>query len=199
MGQWFAPERYEADGFVLRAYGPGDGALLVEAHRESYEHLRPWMSWAVPDQPVDDAEVNARRFYAKYLLHEDFVLGIFSVDERRLLGGTGFHLTEGALATDCAEIGMWIRASAAGQGLGTRALLAMLAWGFSDWNWQRLAWRCDDRNHASMRVAEKAGLSFEGLARGQKMQVGDGRRNTAIYALTKPDYLARRGATVAPP
>jgi RimJ/RimL family protein N-acetyltransferase len=195
MPTWFAPERYQAEGFVIRTYAAGDGSRLAEAQNESYEHLRRWMAWAVPHQAVEDAEINARRFYAKYLLHEDFVVGIFSKDEQRLLGGTGFHLTEGALTTGCAEVGMWIRASAAGQGLGTRVLRAMLDWGFTEWPWYRLSWRCDERNRASIRVAEKGGLLYEGRARGQKDLVGDGRRNTALYALTKQDFLAAPSAS----
>jgi RimJ/RimL family protein N-acetyltransferase len=198
MGEWFAPERYATNDFVLRCYAAGDGARLREANVESFEHLRPWMPWATPEQSPDDAEILVRRFHAKYLLHEDFVLGIFSPDEQRLLGGTGFHLREGPLATKCAEIGMFVRASAAGHGLGTRVLSAMLRWGFSEWPWLRLSWRCDDRNLASLRVAEKCGLRLEGTLRGQAAEVGDGRRNTACYALTReefsgaPSHAARR-------
>ncbi len=189
---WFAPERWEADGFVLRGYDAGDGPLLADANAESYEHLRPWMPWATPQQSVDEAEGVARRFRARYLLHEEFTIGVFSPDERRLLGGTGFHLREGPLAHGCAEIGMFIRASEAYRGLGTRVLSAMLSWGFSEWPWLRLSWRCDDRNKASMRVAEKNGLLLEGMLRGQKAEVGDERRNTACYGITKEDFLARK-------
>jgi RimJ/RimL family protein N-acetyltransferase len=120
-----------------------------------------------------------------------FVVGVFSPDGERLLGGTGFHLREGPLSSASAEIGMFVRASEAGKGLGTRVLSAMLHWGFGEWPWQRLSWRCDDRNKASLRVAQKAGLSHEGSLRGQKAEVGDERRNTACYGITKPDWLGR--------
>lgn len=193
MGQWFAPERFEGRGFVIRPYDAGDGLLLASANIESYEHVRPWVSWATRDQTPDDAEILVRRFRAKYLTHEDFVLGVFSQDEKRLLGGTGFHLREGPLSGGCAEIGMFVRASEAGRQLGTRILRALLEWGFRDWPWLRLSWRCDDRNFASVRVAEKAGLSLEGVLRSQAAEVGGGRRNTCCYAITKQDWLARRG------
>jgi RimJ/RimL family protein N-acetyltransferase len=193
MGQWFAPDRYEARDFVLRPYDAGDGVQLASANVESYEHLRPWMSWATPEQSPDDAEVLVRRFRAKYLMHEDFVLGVFSRDEKRLLGGTGFHLREGPLSSGCAEIGMFVRSSEAGRQLGTRILQAMLQWGFRDWPWLRLSWRCDERNIASVRVAEKGGLSLEGVLRGQAAEVGGGRRYTACYAITKSEFTARHG------
>jgi RimJ/RimL family protein N-acetyltransferase len=191
MGEWFAPQRYETGDFVLRPYDIGDGPLLSASNTESYEHYRPWMPWATAEQSSDDAEVLARRFRAKYLMHEDFMLGVFSTDGQRLLGGTGFHLREGALSSKCAEIGLAVRVSEAGRGLATRVLTAMLRWGFAEWPWLRLSWRCDTLNVASMRVAEKGGLLLEGVARGQKADVGDGRRDTACYGITKEAWLAR--------
>lgn len=85
---------------------------------------------------------------------------------------------------------MWIRASEAGRGLGTEVLEAVIRWGFSDWPWQRLSWRCDDRNMASRRVAEKAGLRLEGTLRGQAAEVGPGRRDTSCFALTRSEWAA---------
>jgi RimJ/RimL family protein N-acetyltransferase len=192
MEHFFAPERHEAGGFVLRSYDVGDGPQISAALSESYEHLRPWMPWAVPQQSIEASEASARRFRARYLLSEDFVIGVFAADTHELLGGTGFHLREGPVSSGCAEIGMYVRKSVAGQGLGTRVLESMLDWGFSSWPWQRLAWRCDQRNVASVRVAQKAGLQLEGVLRGQAAEVGEGRRDTACFALTKADFRAAK-------
>ena len=189
MSHFIAPERRAAGDFVLRAYAPGDGRLLSDAVNESYQHLAPWMPWATEEQSVEESEQIVRRFRARYLLSEDFVVGVFSPDEARLLGSTGFHLREGPIATLCAETGMFIRASEAGSGLGTRVLRAMLAWGFDAWPWLRISWWCDSRNVASARCAEKAGMLREGLLRGQAAHVGDGRRDTCVYAALKGEWL----------
>jgi RimJ/RimL family protein N-acetyltransferase len=187
----FAPQRFEAAGLILRSYDVGDGPRVTDAVDESYEHLRPWMPWATPHQSVEDSERLVRQCRARYLLAEDFVIGIFSADETRLLGGTGFHLREGPISTGCAELGMFIRASEAKRGLGARVLTTLLDWGFSEWPWLRLAWRCDQRNLASIRIAEKCGLRHEGVLRGQQAHVGEGRRDTVCYALTKQEWLDR--------
>lgn len=197
MDYLFAPERYEARGFVLRCYDVGDGALLSEAVDESYEHLRPWMPWAMPTQPVELSNKLVRQFRARYLLAEDFVIGIFAPDEKRLLGGAGFHLREGPLSSASAEMGMFIRQSEAGRGLGTRVVQALVHWGFTEWPWLRLSWCCDQQNIASVRVAEKAGLQLEGVLRDQPKLVGAGRRNTACYAITKPDWHPENQRTAA--
>src|SRR5262245_56370722 len=92
---FFAPAELQADGFIIRAYRPGDGAALQAAVVASYEHLRPWMPWASPSQTLEQSEANCRRFAAGYLLSQDFVLGVWIGDE--LAGGTGYHLRGGAV------------------------------------------------------------------------------------------------------
>jgi ribosomal-protein-alanine N-acetyltransferase len=79
---------------------------------------------------------------------------------------------------------MWIASSHAGTGLGTRLLRELVGWGFGPWGFERLEWRCDPENIGSWRVAEKAGLSLEGVLRSQAV-TSAGRRDTRVYAATK--------------
>lgn len=187
-GNFIAPERFVTPTFVLRSYQPGDGELLSDALNNSYEHLTTFMPWAKPYQSVEESEALVRHFRGRYLLNEDFVLGIFSADEQRLLGGSGFHLREGGFPHRSAELGMWIRADAAGKGLGTAVLLALLEWGFTAWPWERLAWRCDGTNLASRRTAEKAGLIHEGVLRQHSLQPDGAWRDTYLYAMLKAEW-----------
>jgi RimJ/RimL family protein N-acetyltransferase len=186
---FIAPASFISDGITLRAYQPGDGPELRIATTSSYEHLRPWMPWATPEDSVEAAEVRCRRFAARYLLNEEFVLGIWVGDQ--LAGGTGFHLRSAPLALQSAEIGMWIRGSYAGQGLGTRVLHAMLKWGFEDWGWERLCWHCDTRNLASASVARKNGLLLEGTLRSDALDVEGRRRDTYVFAILRDEWLER--------
>lgn len=176
-----APERWEAEGFLLRSYQPGDGPLLQEATNSSFAHLSPWMPWATSEQSAEAAERLAREFRGRWLLASDFTLAVLDPREERLLGGCGFHLRDGGLALKSAEIGMWIRGSAAGQGLGTQVLSALLSWGFGAWGWERLTWRCDARNLASRRTAEKAGLRLEGTLRSNERGVDGALRDTLLF------------------
>ena len=176
---FFAPEKLMTDIFTIRSYMPGDGALLAEAVNASYEHLKTFMVWAKPHTEVVEMERNVRRWRAQYLLNENFTLGIFSPAGDRLLGSSGFHLREGDLENGAAEVGLWIRVDAAGQGLGTRVLRALLDWGFSAWPWERITWRCDARNIASRRTAEKAGMCYEGCMRAVH-RLPDGSREDSL-------------------
>ncbi len=191
MAYFFAPEQCPGDGFVLRSFQTGDGVLLSEAVTSSYAHLKEFIDWAKPDQTVEDSEQTVRKARGRYLLAEDFQLGVFSEDGQTLLGGTGFHLREGPLEHGAAEIGLWIRQSHANQGLGTRVLNTMLEWGFSkEWPWERLSWRCDARNHVSHRIAQKAQMEHEGTLRNMRMKPGGPLRDTECFAAFRKAWRA---------
>lgn len=189
-GPFLAPLAYSAGDLLIRAYAPGDGAALQRAVVASYEHLRPWMAWAKAEQSVAESELICRRAAGRYLLGEDFTLGLWFGEE--LAGGAGYHMRHGGLSSGNTEVGMWISAAHAGSGLGTRALAALLAWGFTAWPWQRIVWRCDTRNLASRRVAEKNGLALEGTARADAFGVDGGRRDTHSFALLRAEWELRR-------
>lgn len=190
MTEFFAPEEpFETPELVLRGYRLGDEALLRDAVVSSYEHLRTFMPWAVPEQSLDEARTLVRQFRGRWLLNQDFVVAIVSPDGSELLGGCGYHLRNGPLELGSAEMGMWIRASRAGQGLGLKALEALIAWGFGAWPWERLTWRCDSRNGASRRIALKAGMLDEGTLRQDAEAADGGMRDTDCFGLLKSERM----------
>jgi RimJ/RimL family protein N-acetyltransferase len=191
MDYLIAPERIDTPEFTIRSYQPGDGKMLFEAIDNSREHLRTYMPWEATHQTDDDSECFARRFRGHYLLADEFTLAIVAPDGQRILGGTGYHLRWGNLANRTAEVGMWLRADAVYQGLGAKVLKTLLEWGFTEWPWLKLIWRCDIDNRPSLRTAEKAGMRQEGLMRGdffdpQTKQ----RRDTLYYGLTREEWQA---------
>jgi len=193
VDHFFAPDRIDLPEFTLRSYEPGDGLLLAESTRRSFDHLRVFL----PEWPPDNfdqaaAEQFVRTSRARYLLNENFRIGIFSPDGKQKIGGTGFHLRDMPLAHHNTEISMWIDVDYSGKGYATKVLFAMVRWGFEVWPWQRLFWKCDTHNIASMRVAEKAGLLREGCMRHDyPLKDGKERRDTYIYAILRDEWLAK--------
>ena len=157
------PVALRTPAFTLRPHRIGDGEALFDAVDSSREHLTPFISWVEQHSDPISSEKDARAMAGRYLLDIDFALAI--VREERILGGTGFHLHGRSLALGVAEIGMWIRTSEANRGLGSKVLRAMLEWGFGDWPFERLVWRCHVDNLSSKRVAEKCGMTLEGIAK----------------------------------
>ena len=182
-----APESFQSGDLTLRAPRLADAAAVREAALSSYAHLRPWMPWAMPDEPLVAADERNRRFVAAYLAQEDFLVRAWIGDE--MVGSTGFHLRWGPLAWGVAEIGMWVRASRAGSGVGTRMLGAMLDWGFGEWGWERLCWTCQRENVASARVAERNGMAREATLRSAMVDVDGVRRDGLLYAKLREEHL----------
>lgn len=191
MDDFIAPLAHRDGDLVLRAWQPGDGPALATTANASYDHLSPWMAWAVADDTPEAAEVRVRRFAAAYLTNEDF--GLSAWLDGQLVGATGFHLRWGGLDAGIAEIGMWVAGSHAGRGLGTRILRTLVDWAFSDaWPWQRLVWTCDPANVASTRVAARAGFVHEATLRGSTGH-GTGRDATLVYGLMREDRTTAKG------
>jgi RimJ/RimL family protein N-acetyltransferase len=188
MMHFFAPDRYETPDFTLRIYQTGDGQLLQQALNPSYDHLRTFMVWARPNFTQEEQEHLARLYYSQYLTNTDYMLGIFTPDNTRVMGWTGYRLRGRTVESGTAEISMWISAQDAGKGLGTRVLKGLLHWGFTAWPWQRIEWRCDTLNLASAAVARKAGMQVEATFR-QDTPLPDGSRSdTLVFSMLREEY-----------
>jgi RimJ/RimL family protein N-acetyltransferase len=167
----------------VRCWEPRDAPLLKEAVDSSLDHLRPWMPWAHDDpQPLAAKIELLRTFRGKFDLGQEFVYGIFSPDESEVVGGSGLHRRsfEGVL-----EIGYWIRASRAGEGLGTEATAAVARVGFEVAEASRIEIRVADENAASLAIPRKLGFVEEGTLR-RFLHGPDGaplQRDAVVFAL----------------
>jgi RimJ/RimL family protein N-acetyltransferase len=181
---------------VIRCWDPGDAGLLKDAVDSSLDHLRPWMPWAheapIPIEQVVDL---LRRFRGQFDLGQDFVYGILSGEESEVVGGTGLHTRSGAGSF---EIGYWIRANRAGQGLCTEAAAALTRVGFELCGADRIEIRVDPANAASRAIPRKLGFVEEGTLRGV-FHGPDGapqQRDAVVFALLR-DELAQSPASTA--
>jgi len=181
----------------VRCWEPRDATLLKEAVDSSLEHLRPWMPWAhEAPVPVEQTVELLREFRGRFDLGQDFVYGILSPDESEAIGGSGLHLRVGA---DAFEIGYWIRASRAGEGLATEAAAALTRVAIELAGAQRIEIRVDPANEASLAIPRKLGFVEEGRLRAM-LHGPDGaprRRDAVVFALLA-DELADSPAAEAP-
>ena len=116
--------RIETERLVIRCYQPSDVQMLADSVSENVEHLKPWMPWVHAEpEPIEVKETRLKRFRGMFDLRQDYVYGIFNLEETRLLGGTGLHtrLNESEL-----EIGYWIHKDFVNQGLVTESTSALI-------------------------------------------------------------------------
>jgi RimJ/RimL family protein N-acetyltransferase len=148
---------------VIRCWDPRDAPLASEAVQSSLDELRPWMPWAHEQSQSPADVVNLlRRFRGAFDLDQNFVYGIFSPDEREVVGGTGLHARVGEGAF---EIGYWIRTSRTGEGLATETAAALTRVAFEVCGVERVELHVDPANARSLRIPHKLGYTEEGTLR----------------------------------
>lgn len=186
-------DRLETDTFLLRPWTLEDASMLNQTLLESRDFLLPWMHWIKEIPSLQDTRESIEKNLARWEDETDFTIGIFDPEDgTTALGSTGFHRLSERIAPDDAQVGMWIAASQAHAGLGTKVLKSMLDWGFRDWGFEKLQWRCDTDNAASIRCARKGGMEDQGVWEQQTIPNGDV-RDSRVFWLTRESYFAQHG------
>lgn len=184
------PYRILTERLVLRCWEPRDAPLLKEAVDNSIEHLLPWMPWAAHEpQSLEEKVSLLRQFRGKFDLGQDFTYGIFGRDETEALGGTGLHTRIG---DDAFEIGYWIRASRAGEGLGTESTAALTRVAFELTDVDRVEIRCEPENERSRAIPRKLGYREEATLR-RRLRHPDP-RDVVVYSLFRDDFASSPAA-----
>jgi RimJ/RimL family protein N-acetyltransferase len=169
---------------VLRCWEPRDAPLLKTAVDESLQHLSD-MPWSVHEpQTLDQKMELLRGFRAQFDGDEDYVYGIFDLEEKRVLGGTGLHAR---LGDEAREIGYWIHTEHTGRGLATEAAAAMSRVGFELLALDRVEIRCSPANPRSARVAKKLGYAHEATLK-RRHPVRGQLRDQMVWSLFADSY-----------
>jgi len=92
---------------------------------------------------------------------------------------------------DKAEIGYWIGVPFWNRGIATEAGKALIDYGFSEWNLNRIDAGHFDRNPSSGRVLQKLGMQYEGKLR-QSIKKWDEYLDVEYYAILRSDWAQTR-------
>lgn len=149
------------DGAELRPLEPwqsADFAAYIEQHRA---HLAPWLPWATSITDTDGAHAFLQRFADGQAADGRRIYAIRL--DGVLVGGCMFRVFE--VATRSCEIGVWLSPEAEGRGIITRACRALIRWAVDERGMNRVEWRCTPQNKRSIAVAERLGMSRDGVLR----------------------------------
>ncbi|MEL7250138.1 MAG: GNAT family protein [Bacteroidota bacterium] len=179
--------RIETERLVIRCYQPQDAELLKRSIDESLEHLLPWMTWAKYEpESIQVKRERIRKFRGEFDLGIDYTFGIFSRDEKELIGSTGLHTRLGGNAR---EIGYWIGAKHIRQGYATETVKALVKVGFEIEELDRIEIRCAPENIASQNVPKKLGFLYEGTLKNRMADTEGQARDMMIWTMFRPGYL----------
>jgi RimJ/RimL family protein N-acetyltransferase len=148
---------------LIRPYRAGDATALYEAVRESISEVSPWLPWCHEDYSIEESRefIGSRELASQG--GEWYSFGIFATDGGRFLGGVGINFIN--RVHQMANLGYWVRTSAAGRGVATTATRMAARFGFEQLGLQRIEIVAAVDNVPSQRVAEKAGARREGVLR----------------------------------
>lgn len=158
----------------IRPYQRDDEHALLEAVRESWQQVGPWMPWCHQNYSIEDARswVQATIEGAKTGSLYDFA--IFSQGE--FAGGCGINNINDQ--DRVANLGYWIRTSCTGQGIASSAVKQLLGWVFANTDLNRIEIVVAVDNHRSQRVAVQVGAQRDAVLPMRTM--ANGRPSAAI-------------------
>jgi ribosomal-protein-serine acetyltransferase len=174
---------------ILRPYRSGDGAAFWDVVNEDRVDLAQWVGWVDNYKTPEDAESYVRNMAGRWVTREGLILGIFSIDEKTLYGGTGFHGFDWKVPS--LEIGWFLRKSARGRGVATEAVNLCCTLAFDHMKVNRVWGGVDALNNKSWKLFERVGFAREGHLRGECRDHHGNVRDTFVYGMLARDWANR--------
>lgn len=159
------------DGVItLRPYQASDIDSVYEAARESISELSVWMSWCHPAYSIEETRTWIESQPDKWEKGAEYNFAIFYDAEPLCLGGCGLDVIDRACGV--ANLGYWVRTSQTNRGIATAATLLLAQFAFNKLKLNRVELTVAVDNQASLRVADKAGATKEGILRNRVVKSG---------------------------
>jgi ribosomal-protein-serine acetyltransferase len=177
------PSQLETERLLLRApHCTGDGSIVNQAIRESYEELKAWLPFAQKLPAVEETEINLRKAHINFLKRESFRFLIFHKETNDFIGTVSLQGIDWSIPK--CEIGYWISTKFGGNGYMTEAVKALTDFGLKQLKFNRIEIRCESTNLKSRAIPEKLGYLLEGILRNDDLSA-DGRRltHTCYYSM----------------
>jgi ribosomal-protein-serine acetyltransferase len=169
---------------LIRPYREEDAGALYEAVRESLSEVSRWLPWCHENYSIEES----REFIgSRAKASEDgewYSFAVFKKDGGRFLGGVGINFVN--RVHQMANLGYWVRTSAAGSGIATKATRLVARFAFEQIGLQRIEIVAAVGNIASQRVAEKAGAIREGVLRKRLLIRGES-QDAVMFSLVRED------------
>jgi len=165
----------------IRPYRLDDAAVIWQAVRESMKELQPWMPWCHPGYAIDETRSWLSTQVQAFQQRAAFEFAI-TTEDGTYLGGCGLNQIDSL--NQRANLGYWVRSSAASKGVATAAAILTRNWGFANTDLVRIEILVAVGNVASRRVAEKSGAVYEGTLR-TRLIVHGRRHDAAMYSFIR--------------
>jgi ribosomal-protein-serine acetyltransferase len=172
-----------SDGHLLiRPFRAEDINPMYEAVRESIKEVSPWLPWCHPDYRIEDTSAFIMSREDAWRNEGEYGFAVCDVKSGEFLGGVG--ISQVNQIYKCANLGYWVRTSCVGRGVASSAA----RFGIEELGLQRIEILVATGNHASQRVALKAGAVREGVLR-KRLLINDEPQDAVVYSLVAEDIM----------
>jgi RimJ/RimL family protein N-acetyltransferase len=169
------------DGRItLRPHRLSDADATYQAIRESLAELSPWLPFAHQDYAKKETRAWLKKRPGEWKSGLSYQFAILDAKDGTLLGGCGLGEIDNLHRR--ANLGYWIRTSRAGKGVATAATILLAKWGFEALKLLRIEILVAVENARSLRVAEKAGATREGVLR-NRLNIRDKAHDAVMHSL----------------
>ena len=174
------------EGVELELLNLNHAAALLQLRNSNYEHLVQWLSWVDGMQTVEHFEDYICRCRQRY--NEKLEVPLAIVVNGELAGRIGLNYFD---INNAAAIGYWLGKKFEGRGVITKACQAIIDYGFTERNLNRIEIKCAAGNVRSQAVPERLGFTKEGLLR-QAELLKTGYVDLYIYSLLRQEWETKK-------
>jgi RimJ/RimL family protein N-acetyltransferase len=179
-------------GIILYPVGHGAGLGSLEPwHAEHFaaavdharEFLTPWIPFAHTVTDVKTAREFLQRFADGHAADALHIHGIWM--DGRLVGGALFPRFD--TRTGVCELGVWLTPTVESRGLITKAAGYLVDWAIRERSMSRVEWHNEPSNERSKAVAQRLGMTFEGIRRSAH-PVAQTRQDAQLWSLLADEW-----------
>jgi ribosomal-protein-serine acetyltransferase len=178
-------------GAELRPLEPWRAAEFAAHVERIRDHLSPWIPFAVRVVDADTARQLLQRYADEQAADRGRMYGIWIDDV--LCGGTLFRTFD--VGTGICELGVWLAPEAEGKGIITAAARHMIDWAFGVRGMSRVEWWNDPANSRSRAVAQRLGMTREGVHRSSFVVSGE-RKDSEVWSILASEWPPGGGPVV---
>ena len=169
----------------LRIFNEGDAKEFYNLTIHSKEHLRKWLGWLDQIESLEDITQYIRT-RLKIMAEDGGYLKSFAIIYKGKIAGTiGFNAFN--KGNKSGVVGYWIGENFQGKGIMSRALKAVIDYGFKELGLNRIEVCVATENEKSRALPERFGFTEEGILR-QAEWLYDHYVDHIVYGLLREEW-----------
>ena len=173
------------DDIFLKELEISDAAHIFKAIDSQREYLGEWLPFVEFTKSVKDSLDYVNSVVTMPEDCKEWQFSVFCGDD--FAGLAGFKGTD--RLNRKSEIGYWLRQEFQHRGIMTDSVRALIKFGFSELDLNRIQIKCAPENVKSNRIPERLGFTFEGTERDSEFVRDCVFRNANVWSLLKKDLL----------